>query len=550
MQTQLAAIVALTACSSGIAQCTQQVTTPPNFASNNAGAVGGMVFFTLDVTAPNGIRICSIDVHTNATGPIGGTVQVHRSLTDWQQLTGTTNTPTSWCTVGCLTGTGNGDGTPSPLAVVSGSGTIDLPNGQYLVAIGNGSFGHAYTNGTPANGYVNDGNVAFDAGRAANAPYTGSLLGPRVFNGTFHYDVPAAPITTSPCGQTCVPAAVSARGTGCGGAPVTVAEQFEFANVWDLTDPSTGATTDLRFTGSGGRVTVAPVPSGSPIVPPVSADLGLGDDASSPLIPLGFDLGAFGLCADAISVQSNGCIWLGHVGTGDFSHSLTELESEGARVCAFWTDLRPLAGGGGGTVHVDRTPTETLVTYDQVFLWGTFVPLTFQVSITASAITCRYDGTSVFPSFGIVGLHNGTPNSGTGSTDLSAGAGPIGPGNPHLTLGRRTNPLVGGTFDLELRGIPTGGIGAVLAIIGNTLAPAIQPSPPFAPGCATYLPFNAVSLGITFNASLCTTYPYSLQIPAGPMWLGLPYALQGAALDVSANRFVVSNALDAVIGNF
>jgi len=543
MQLQFLVLAAVTLAAKADSQCgLNQLTTPPAFVSNGGGAVGGMVYFTLDVLAANGISICGIDVNTTTSGGINGLVYLHQSITDWNLLTSANNTPADWCSIACLSGTGNPIGTPSPMSVINGTNSIDLPQGQYLLGIGNGNFNHRYTNGNGANQTISDGNLVFDSGKTAHVAFTGSLFTPRVFNATFDYDVAAAAVTLSPCGATCIEATCVTNGTGCGGVAATVLEQFNAGNAWDL------SANDLLFVANGSGTDVISL-AGTAILPAVGPDLGLGDDESSELIPLGFPLGAFGVCADSISVQSNGCIWLGAQGSGDFSESIGEFESEQARLAPYWNDLSPLTAGGGGTIHADVVSgLSVTVTYDQVFIWGSTVPLTFQVEITPALMHVRYDPASAFASSAIVGLHNGVAQAGTPSTDLNGGGTISVSGNPALTLSCDSLPLAGGTFLVTLSGVPAGGLGAVLAEHMHNGAGALLPSPPWATNCTQYISNNHVSLGL---ATACNSQ-FSIALPpAGTMFLGIPYGLQGAAISlIGPFQLTASNGVDAVLGNY
>ncbi|MCA8949783.1 MAG: hypothetical protein KDE27_09795 [Planctomycetes bacterium] len=530
-----------------VAQCgSNQLTTPPNFISDNGGAVGGAVYFTLDVLNPGGIRICGIDVNTSTTGAaIRAGVYLHQSITDVNQLT--TLNETDWCVLGRLDGTANGVGVPSPCTVVNATQSIDLPAGQHLLAIGNGNIDHDYTNGTGLNQVVADANLRFTGGKAANAIFAGPLYSPRIANLRLHYDVGAP--SRSPCG---VESSSSSVGTSCAGGAVTLCEQFDFGNPWDLSDEIANPmrTSDVLITAAAGAVTVTNVPGGTGIVPPIAPDLGLGDDETTGLIPLGFELSAFGVCADAIAVDSNGCVWLGIVGISEFDESLTGFESQGARVAVCWNDFRSQSGGGPfGSIHVDQTATETLVTWNGVEIWGTNVPVTFQCSIRVNAITCRYLAASAFEDSALVGFHNGFATTGTTSYDITAGP-VMATGGVGLTLACPQNPTLGGAMVLELDGVPTGGIAAVLATIGSAGVGVPLPQPLFAAGCTAHVPQNAASLGVILGGMPCNTYGFTIPIPNTASFAGLPFAAQGVGLDVVGNVFVTSNAIDALTGNF
>ncbi len=540
---------------SAVAQCgAAQYVTPPNFVADNGGDVGGFVYVSLDVTAPNGVRICGIAVHTSTVAnQIGCRVEVHQSIGDWSQLSGTNNTGADWRTVACLSGAGRGPLLPSPLLVLNGTGSIDLPMGQHLLAIGGGNFDHDYTNGVGANQTGSAPGFTFTAGVAASTAYSGQLFGPRVANLVFDYDIATTPVTPSPGGQVCIESSHVVAGSGCGGVAVSAAEEFDMTNAWDFSDPALSITSDLVISGNSGSgsVSVATVPGGTAIVPPLTGPLGLQDDDVSALIPLGFDLGAFGLpCVDAIAVDSNGCIWLGDIGESDYSPTLGELATNRARLCAFWRDLRPVGGGGGGTIHADVSlGTDAVITFDRVFLWGTSTPVTLQVVIKPTQMVCRYDASSPFDE-SIVGFHNGTSGAGLVSADLSGGVGPFAPGGRNVGLVATRNPTLGGRFDLEIRDLPAGGLGAIVATIGPLGPPVLQPSPPFAPNCEGFIPATSPSLGVVVAADPCLRYPYGLAIPNNGVWLGLPFAAQAVAFDLSTGTIMLGPAIGTAIANY
>ncbi|MCR9248430.1 MAG: hypothetical protein NXI31_25670 [bacterium] len=532
-------------------QCgASQLVTPPNYASDNGGGIGGAVYFTLDVTAPNGVSICGIAVNTSAFGPINATLYVHQSISDVTQLGAVNNAASDWCEVAGVSGTGNGSDQPSPCTIQNGTNSLDLPPGQYLIALGNGDFAHRYTAGTgclPGNQCNSDPNVGFRGGQASNAfPGPTTLFAPRVFNGTIDYDVGVTPVTLSPCLKA---GAAGTVGAGCGGGPAVVAELF---GTWDLTDRMAQPATahDVRIVGSGAGYAVDAVP-GTTLLPPVAAPLGLDDDETTPLLPLGFDLGAFGMpCRDAISIDSNGCVWLGVEGASDFSETLGEFEGGEARLAPYWTDLQTGLAGGAGTVHVDQTPTETLVTWNGIALWGTVTAVTCQCSITASEIRFRYDATAAFANAGLVGITNGIGTSGTVSSDLTASTYVVTGGAPVALVATQT-PSLGGALSLEVSRLPAGGLGAIQLDLGPPTAGVPLIGPLFAANCSNYLPSPVpVSLGLVVNADACQTYAASSSVPANPAFLCLPFAAQAAAFDFATNQVVTSNAIDAVTGNF
>ena len=141
----------------------------------------------------------------------------------------------------------------------------------------------------------------------------------------------------------------STGGTACGGDAAQVYEVFG-QNPFDL------AANDIVFTAGVGQTTQSSAP-GTAIVPPVAADLGLGDEENSSLLPIGFtcDLGTVSF--DAVSIASNGYVWLGGTGRADYSDTELEFVTEGPRVLPAHDDA-DLAGrpgavevGGGLDLH-------------------------------------------------------------------------------------------------------------------------------------------------------------------------------------------------------
>ncbi len=128
---------------------------------------------------------------------------------------------------------------------------------------------------------------------------------------------------------------------------------------------------------------------------------------------------------------------------------------------------------------------------------------------------------------------------------LNATCVQVGTGCGGISLSCSSLPVLGSSFDFTLSGLPAGAFGIVAAIVGPTTAAMALPSPPFVPGCVSYLGAGPIiSLGATTMAA--TTY--SIAIPASPALLALPLGLQGVALNpVSVST--TSNALDAVLGN-
>ena len=114
-------------------------------------------------------------------------------------------------------------------------------------------------------------------------------------------------------------------------------------------------------------------------------------------------------------------------------------------------------------------------------------------------------------------------------------------------------PVIGQTFDMELRNVPNftpsfGMIGLSNSSVGGVPLP-IDLAFLRMPGCNAYQSNDlSVSLGLPNNATNATAWP--INIPLDPAFLALHIYCQGLALDFSGARFgTTSNAVDARVGD-
>lgn len=504
------------------------LTTPPEFDGGNFGNVGGAVYFQLDVGTFFGRRICGIDVHTSVAAgtPLTADLYVNSVETNVNLLT--TGSPSlaaaNWVRVSAMTGVSNGLGIPSPMVLTS---PLALPPGSFVFALA-GNFEHRYTNGTATNTTTSASLVTFTAGGASNVPFVGTVFTPRVFNATFQIEAPTTPIANYP-----FQAVANNVGQGCGGAPTQVFERFG-AGTFDL------ANRDILFSMGGGALTTSVV-GATAVVAPVAPNLGLGDDQNTALIPLGFTID--GLCASAISVSSNGYIWLGDLGAADFSPSEAEFVAQGARVAPYWTDLNPFSGG---SIHVDIGAGVARVTYLNVFAFGGTVPeVTTQIELRPNSIRIRYNPAGgAFASAVLTGLTNGVSTTPVpASLNLSAGGIATRSWDSHLRMGALSRPIVGNTCQFQTVGIPSGALGASLLALGPAV-PGIPLSPITPVGCNQYHQPGASTLAIFFGNCSGTT---NLNIPANGSLVGILFAVQSASL---GSVILTSNGVDCRVGAF
>lgn len=163
------------------------------FTGGNNGAVGGQVFFDLNVLKPSGILLSQIELNTNASVGTTFTLDVYTRPTTY---IGHNGTPAGWT----LVSTGPGISAGTNLASLVELGDVVMPAGNWGVALVLAGANHAYTNGTPTNQSHANADLTLTAGMAQNVPWNGVGFTPRVFNGTLRYDcAPSAPPIVTYC---------------------------------------------------------------------------------------------------------------------------------------------------------------------------------------------------------------------------------------------------------------------------------------------------------------------------------------------------------------
>jgi len=184
------------------------------YASNNGGAVGGQVFFDLNVLSLTGITIKSLDVNLSAAS-VAGTINLLTVAAASYTAGLNSTTAASWTGPG---GTGPvvAQGLDKPSHVCFPGGVF-LPFGVHGVAIQYVGVAARYTNGPalplPPVAMPGTWELTLSYGAAQNVPFVG-LFTPRIWNGAIHYDVGATtPCATcadkvaygAPCASPCAP---------------------------------------------------------------------------------------------------------------------------------------------------------------------------------------------------------------------------------------------------------------------------------------------------------------------------------------------------------
>jgi hypothetical protein len=168
------------------------------FATNNGGAVGGQVFFDMNVNNPSGITLAEIGINTATAGSFSMGV-----FTRSGSYVGNT-TMSGWTLITSGSGTGAGANIESVVDVTD----VTIPAGSYGMALVLSGAAHSYTNGTGTNQNYGNSDLSLSLGAALNVPWTGAPFSPRVWNGILRYDCTAGPVAYCTAGTStngCVP---------------------------------------------------------------------------------------------------------------------------------------------------------------------------------------------------------------------------------------------------------------------------------------------------------------------------------------------------------
>ena len=180
------------------------------FAGNNQGSVGGAVYF--DFTWTQSVVVTGLDMHF--TAPAGTPVGLITYITFGSHVGNETNAA-AWFPVAFDDGTAVSAGLGA-LTHVGWASPVVIPAGTFGVCFVAINTAHRYTNGTATNitAMSPDGVVTFQGGKASNVPFTAPLFSPRIWNGSFCYQVNVGASYCGPAVPNSTGASAFMRATG------------------------------------------------------------------------------------------------------------------------------------------------------------------------------------------------------------------------------------------------------------------------------------------------------------------------------------------------
>src|SRR5262245_14623342 len=226
-------------------------------------------------------------------------------------------------------------------------------------------------------------------------------------------------------------ASFSSYGQGCGAGPAP--GLYELFNGTSRPNDLAGRGLVLILATD----TYVVVPSATAMVAPTNAPIPFVDNQTRQ-IALPFSMPYPNGVTSNLWVCSNGWVSFESTASTSFSENVAELLSGPARLCPYWDDLNP---GAGGTINAQVDPNNPSlfhVTWSNVPELSTATPNSLQVSLDSSG-NVEFKWGAMASVDGLVGWHPGHAAADPGQTDISAITGVV-LGNGALPLALTAAP--------------------------------------------------------------------------------------------------------------
>lgn len=333
-------------------------------------------------------------------------------------------------------------------------------------------------------------------------------------------------------------ATFTSMGQGCGGTgPAGFYELFATTSPNDLA----GRGLTMLFTGTSYVV----LPGAGPLVAPAGAPAGFADDETlSTTLP--WPLPHPGGSTSRLWVCSNGWIAYESTTSTSYTESVAELLSGPARLCVFWDDLNPAAGG---SIHLHADAAGFHVTWSGVPEYPSTGANTLQASFQQSGqIELRWG--TISAQDGLVGYHPGHGGADPGPSDLTAiSALLLGDGRMPLTLANANSqrPVLGQVFTTRISEIPAGAQIGVLVMSLTLFTPPLDLSGLGMVGCTQHCMLE--STRAFFPGGSTASLPINFAFPGAAQFAGLHFYVQAAVFHAgSPGGMLTSNGGDLLLG--
>jgi hypothetical protein len=332
-------------------------------------------------------------------------------------------------------------------------------------------------------------------------------------------------------------ARVQSVGASCGSCANSFYELFGSGAAFDLSNRSIG----MQLSASQYLATM----DAAQWIAPAGTALTLGDDNDA-AITLPFSLPYPGGTTTTLRVCSNGFVSVASGNGTGFTPATGAFLSGVARWAALWRDLNP---GAGGQVLVDSTANAVIVSFVNVFNFGTTAPNTFQYQFFPNGtVNLVWQSVALVGGATLTGFSPGAGATDSGSRDLSAqSAFSLCPGVfTGCALGVSARPILGTTIALTISGIRPSAPWAALAMSTQQAIPPVDLTPAGMEGCQSHVLGGWSYLYFAPSGSAVT----NLTLPNDPLFLALPLIAQGFVWDpgLSSLGAVATNGQALTLG--
>lgn len=369
-----------------------QQTLTTTYAINGGGAAGNAEYFTL-TTGLDAVTIHAIDFGMLGGPGLAGTIDVY--TTPGGHAGNETNASVWTLAATCTITSSIQPGNPTP-STMSAPLAIPANTSVGIAYVASTSLALSMTVATAPHPFSYSAcGLTLQGGSATNFPWAGSVFIPRLPNTTLYYSV------AGDC------SGVETIGTGCYGR---FASAYQESTLDVFAQGNTMSGIDFFNTSAGYLIlpAVQSAPSIGSLDPFVLPIPSVGDDIILPVGTLG------------LTMCTNGWLATGPGNSNAWVPTPALLLDQPSEQFSFWSDFQPNAGG---SIYYEESGTRALLTFDDVFAWGTTDPNTFQFDYDSATGDCSLYFGSLSSSVShpiLIGYSPGGPNLDPGSVDIAA----------------------------------------------------------------------------------------------------------------------------------
>jgi hypothetical protein len=156
------------------------------YAATHTGADGGALYFDMTVNIAGGLRMQGIELNLGSPAGTPFNLMVYARVGTWHS---NQNSNSGWIIATTGQGVSAGPGQPTSVDLAD----VVVPNASWGISLVLFGASHAYTAGNGANQAFSMPGLSLSLGGAGDAPFSGTLPNPYVWNGKLLFECPPPP---------------------------------------------------------------------------------------------------------------------------------------------------------------------------------------------------------------------------------------------------------------------------------------------------------------------------------------------------------------------